>query len=234
MNRRTPPALLSTDEVARHCAHETERFFLSNRCDTRYGYELFRRALVERDEVAWEKVYVQYLPLVNGWIRQHSLFAQSGEEAQYFANRAFERMWRAMTPDKFKRFPNLKSMLRYLQLCVQSVIVDNARRAGRAFENELDESRSYDHRPSDSVIEGQVIDHLQNQALWRIVSKRLQNEKERHAVYGCFVLNLKPREVCIRFHDVFDNVNEVYRVKQNVLARLRRDPDLIDLFAERV
>ena len=54
------------------------------------------------------------------------------EEPQYFANRAFEKMWGVLSPQKFGQFPNLKSLLRYLQMCVHSVIVDYARRGEQA------------------------------------------------------------------------------------------------------
>jgi hypothetical protein len=39
-------------------------------------------------------------------------------------------------------------------------------------------------------------------------------------------LALKPREIYTRSGGLFDNVKEVYRVKENVLARLRRDAEL--------
>jgi hypothetical protein len=45
-------------------------------------------------------------------------------------------------------------------------------------------------------------------------------------VYASFALGLKPREIYARSGGLFDDVKEVYRVKENVLARLRRDPEL--------
>jgi hypothetical protein len=57
----------------------------------------------------------------------------------------------------------------------------------------------------------------------------LHDEKERRVVYGSFVLALKPRELYAQFQDTFRDVNEVYRVKENVLARLRRDAELAEL-----
>ena len=45
-------------------------------------------------------------------------------------------------------------------------------------------------------------------------------------VYGSFVLALKPRELYAQFRETFRDVKEVYRVKENVLARLRRDAEL--------
>ena len=51
-------------------------------------------------------------------------------------------------------------------------------------------------------------------------------------VYGYFVLALKPRELCDPYPHTFRNVQHVYRVKENVLARLRRDGLLEALFGQ--
>jgi hypothetical protein len=51
-------------------------------------------------------------------------------------------------------------------------------------------------------------------------------------VYGSFVLALKPRDLYAQFRDTFRDVREVYRVKERVLARLRRDAELEKLFRE--
>jgi DNA-directed RNA polymerase specialized sigma24 family protein len=115
--------------IAHRCARETELFFQRQGHDPRYCFELFRRAIVEHDHCAWELVYAQYRPLVTGWVTRHAAFPTSGEEAQYFVNRAFEKMWLALAPEKFGQFANLKSLLRYLQMCVHSVILDHVRAA---------------------------------------------------------------------------------------------------------
>jgi len=53
-----------------------------------------------------------------------------------------------------------------------------------------------------------------------------------NVVYGTYVLDLKPRELCRRYRSVFSSVREVYRIKQNVLARLRRDEQWAAQFLE--
>jgi hypothetical protein len=64
-------------------------------------------------------------------------------------------------------------------------------------------------------------------SLWDAVTARLTDEKERQVVYGSFVLALKPRVLYEQFQRLFLSVDEVYQIKQNVLARLRRDADFI-------
>jgi len=223
---------LMLDELARRCARETEAFFQGKRCDSRYGFELFRRAIVERDERAWHLLYAQYDALVAGWVQRHPLLSASGEDASYFVNRAFERMWLALSPEKFARFDDLKSVLRYLQMCVHSVIVDHVRREDRDIDEIQEETRSSDGDAVESTLESQVFDRMVNEQFWQLVHTRLRDDREWLVIYGSFVLGLKPREMLGQYDHLFNDVSEVYRVKQNVLTRLRRDRQMVQLVAE--
>jgi hypothetical protein len=64
---------------------------------------------------------------------------------------------------------------------------------------------------------------MQRRALWDLIKARLQDEKEHSVIYGSFVLALKPQELYELFQNLFSDVDEIYRIKQNVLFRLRRD-----------
>ena len=220
--------------IAHRCADETERFFRRLSHDPRFCFELFRRALVVRVDGAWELIYQQYLPLVSSWVERHSAFAASGEEVQYFVNRAFEKMWQAVTPRKFGRFPELKSLLRYLQMCVHSVVLDQVRVAERSIVGVQVESRAAENRVKGPTIEDQALGQVRRQEFWDQINARLRDEKERLVVYGSFVLALKPRELYAQFRETFCDVNQVYRVKENVLARLRRDAELCEFLGRDV
>ncbi len=217
---------LTIANISDRCAQETALFFQHSAYDPRYCYELFRRAIVEHNQHAWTAIYSQYRLLVTSWIQRHPAFEASGEEADYFANRTFEKMWASVVPDRFASFPDLKSLLRYLQMCAHSVLVDY----GRASEQET--SGLDDEVPGDEIkvqgpgTEEEAIEQVNREELWRWLKERLRNEKERQAIYGSFMLALKPREVYEQFPQLFADVNEVYTVKQNIIARLRRDPEL--------
>jgi len=130
--------------IAHRCAQESERFFRRLSNDPRYCFELFRRAILERSQEAWELVYAQYHALVLKWAALHPALSATVEEPQYFVNRAFEKMWLSITADKFVCFPDLKSVLRYLQMCVHSVIVDSARRAEQSSADASTEEENYE------------------------------------------------------------------------------------------
>ncbi len=224
--------LLSLGSISQRCAQETDLFFRRQDYDPRYCFELFRRAILHNNERAWEFVFHQYRPLVTSWVKRHSAFSSTGEEVQYFVNRAFERMWSALTPEKFDRFSNLKAVLSYLQLCVHSAIIDAVRLAGPT-------TVDIDQKPTvirggtpGSSIEALALQRAQNEELWRLIGERMGDEKERLVVYGSFVLALKPRQLHSQFQGSFESVQEIYRIKQNVLARLRRDRALKEFLGD--
>jgi DNA-directed RNA polymerase specialized sigma24 family protein len=136
------------------------------------------------------------------------------------------KMWSAMTAEKFAKFPDLKSVLRYLQMCVHSVIMDEVRR-GDQTKLSLDDDELIERIDvgEDSHAEA-TLERVDREGVWALIGARLKDDKERQVVYGSFVLGLKPRELAERFADTFQDVREVYRVKENVLARLRRDTEL--------
>lgn len=215
---------LSLTGVVRRCAQESDLFFKRLDNDPRFCFELFRRAIADRHAGAWETIYRQYTPLVSRWVQRHSLFTALDEEVDYFVSGAFQKMWSVLTPEKFAQFPDLKSVLRYLQMCVHSVLVDHMRRQERAslLDDEVEEATP-SHEP---VLDEAVLDGMARAELWQQLTRRLKDDKERQVVYGLFVLALKPREIYDQYRETFSSVNEVYRVKENLIARLRRDTDL--------
>lgn len=217
--------------IAHRCSQETERFFRRLEHDPRYCFELFRRAVTERSQAAYELLYRQYQALVFSWIERHPSMAGLDEETQYFVNRTFEKMWRALTPAKFERFPDLKSLLSYLKLCAHSVVVDYAR-AGqpKVVDEELAELQLA-NTAADTDLEADTVAQMEQQEFWRLISERLNDDKERIVLYGAFVLALKPRDLLSRYPGTFVDVTEIYRTKQNLLERLRRDKELHQLLA---
>jgi hypothetical protein len=117
-------------------------------------------------------------------------------------------------------------------MCVHSVILDQVRVAEQSVVGIQTEDLAAESRASGPAVENQALDRMHRQELWDQINARLRNGKERRVVYGSFVLALKPRELYAQFRETFRDVNEVYRVKENVLARLRRDAELRKILGE--
>jgi hypothetical protein len=72
----------------------------------------------------------------------------------------------------------------------------------------------------------QIVDRSQADSLWEWIEGRLKNDQERRVVYCSFVLDLKPSQIYDQYKDIFQSVREIYQIKENILARLRRDQEL--------
>jgi len=218
------PAQLSLPALVRRCAIEGEHFYRSRPYDARFAHELFRRALVERDEIAWEHIYSHYSPLVESWVRRNGAFAGSGESSEFFVGAAFTKFWRAVTPERFTTFSTLAALLSYLQLCTGSVVIDSVRAQSWA-EMVSEEALPAGQVPQESP-DQQALERVERSEFWCYVDAQLHNDAERAVVLGSFVLGMKPSEISEQRPDLFVSVTDVYNVKRNVLSRLSRNAEL--------
>jgi DNA-directed RNA polymerase specialized sigma24 family protein len=226
-----PAALAQMDlaTLVRRCAAESERFYRGQQHDTCFSYELFRRALVLRDEAAWEQLYHHYSSLVEGWTRRSGAFTSSGESSEYFVVGAFTKFWRAITPERFAAFPTLASLLQYLQLCATSVVIDSVR--AQSWSEMLPEETISPHHGPQTSPDEEAMSRVDREEFWRFINEQLNSECERVVVYCSFVLGLTPRAIYAKRGELFSSVNDVYNVKRNVLGRLSRNQQLRQLIA---
>lgn len=207
------------------CTQEREKFRYGQASDSRYAYELFRRALYECNQHAWQILYQQYASLVDHWIQRNVAFRNSLEQSETLVSEAFTRFWHAIPPERFASFPNTASLLHYLHICAGSVVIDNVRSANRFISAD---QWSHNHVPQVAPDE-EVLERMNQQELWSYITTLLKSEAEYVVMFDSFVNGLKPRDICARHSELFSQVKDVYMIKQNVLARLSRDRRLRDL-----
>ncbi len=224
------PERLSINELARCCTEETNKFLKQDASNDRFCLELFRRAIVKRDDDAWACVYQQYAPLVLTWVTQRQsaavLLGQDGSAP--LVNAAFAKFSQALTPVKMDNFDTLAAILKYLKMCVHSVVADEVRsRQARQYEETLE---SIEQEPATDDPADDVVSNLSAQDLWQIIQEELNGEDERVLVYLAYVQGMKPGEITSLYPRFFPSVDDVYRIKRNVLERLRRNKRLQLLF----
>ncbi len=226
-----PAALVQMDlaTLVRRCATESEHFYRGLPHDTSFSYELFRRALVERDELAWEQLYRHYSGLVEGWIRRSGAFISSGESSEYFVVGAFTKFWRAISAERFASFPTLASLLQYLQLCATSVVIDSVR--AQSWSEMLPEDTIAPNNGPQTSPDEEAVNRVDREEFWQFINEQLNGEVERVVVYCSFVLGLTPRAIYAKRSALFASVNDVYNVKRNVLGRLSRNQQLRQMVA---
>jgi hypothetical protein len=215
--------LASLSEVARRCHEETERFFQRLVHDTKFCYELFRRALAQRDDDAFELLMANYRGLVTSWVRRHPKFSQTGEAPDLFANTAFERLWIAIPPARFMRFTDLRALLKYLQICVHSSVADHMRGIEPTLSLEPDNPDAPLREPASPE---PALSGAEKAEVWAAVLAEMRTQKERVVLQCCFALRMKPSEAYEEYPSIFASVQDVYRTKQNVIERLRRNEAL--------
>jgi DNA-directed RNA polymerase specialized sigma24 family protein len=220
---------LPLTELARRCREETQRFLGGGDRDDAYCFEIFQRAVVHRDDDAWAAIVGQYRGIVLSYVSQHSAAGVLRETDDYWINRAFQRFWTAVSPDRFGHFPDLPSLLKYLKMCVHSVLMDEMRSRRAAATTSLDDVP--ETFPARTNAERTVLGELSGQQLWSVINRELQDEAERKVVLLSFARDLKPAEIAERHPELFASVADVYRIKRNVIERLRRNAEIRSFLA---
>ena len=217
MHRNVDVRSLSLTDLADACAEDSRRSATPTTAAYSTCLELFRRAIQEHDQQAWDLAFQQYRRIIISWVSRNPSFYATGEEADFFAHEAFARMWEYLTPEKFDRLSDLRSLLSYLKMCVNSTLVDYIRRLDKP-EEELSETIPH---PQETGMEA-----ADRERLWRMIEAQLHDDKEWLVVRGLFVLSYKPGELYSHYRSIFRDVREIYTIRENVLNRLRRDHNL--------
>lgn len=217
---------MTVTDLALRCAQETNLYFDHQEYDSRFCFELFRRAIQNNDEHALEVVIVQYQPLVTRWVdrwmSKHPNFLVFNEETQDFVAQAFERFWISFTPAKFDKSPNIAAVLRYLQMCANGACVDALRKQRRIqMEREMEGKEQELSEPSPTPE-----DLLQQDEIWQLVRRKAKDHAEYIVIYASFFLALSPREILAEYPNEFRDIKEVYQHKANFLERLERDDEM--------
>jgi DNA-directed RNA polymerase specialized sigma24 family protein len=184
-------------------------------------YELFRRAIVERDQSAWAQIHAHYRVLLIAWARQSSVSLLIPEQLEDIADQALARAWSALTPARFVEFPELPALLAYLRTCVATVLIDMARAEATRTRTLQKLSPGAPSSPEEIVI-----DAIEQAALWRIVSTLIVSPQEDLIVRQNIVRGVPPRALLARRPDLFRSIDEVYATKRNLIGRLQRNQDL--------
>jgi DNA-directed RNA polymerase specialized sigma24 family protein len=198
-----------------------------NRNADHEGYELFRRAIDERDEQAWAEGAARYRPQLIAWASRYSASAPIREYYADIADNAFARAWTALTLRPFASFPTLAALLAYLRTCVFSVVIDCAR-------TDLHFDRLAEVIEADYVAtpEQIVLVQLDRDELWRIASSVAETTQQQCVLLSSYVYGLSPRAILERHPGLFADAVEIYTIKRNLLSRLKHCPEIRQFYQE--
>ncbi len=214
---------LNLTDLQQRCAEESSRFFKKLHYDAKYCYEIFHRAIVNRNETAWEALVTQYTPQLRRWFYAHPNHHNSEEEPEFFINGVFLRFHKTIAPHRFLQFDSLAQVLSYLRLTLHNQITDDLRKQ-RAPKVDIDEL--YDMADDTAVAD----DPLDKREFWALILEHTNNEQEKALVDLMLAKQMKPAEIVAARPDLFDNVTQVYRNKENMMGRWRRNQKLQEMF----
>lgn len=216
-----------TSRLAELGAQETQRYRAGSPFDQRYMLEVFRRAIALRDEEAWQCLYQHYAPVVRSWLersrqRDRLPILLLEEDSATLVNAVFSRFARALPPQKWQAFSSLAAVLAYLKRCAHAVMVDalaGAQQRPHMISLEESETQLRAADPADQVLEAVSL-----QECWAMLMGVVRGDRERLVLFQSLVRGETPAHIQQCYPHLFPQVEEVYRLKRNVLERLRRHP----------
>jgi len=212
---------MSVSALARGCTCELNDYRHGDVCDNPYSMELLQLATVHRDPLAWEALQLCLSATALRWMRRHPLYARAclfDSEENYVAQ-AFARFWQACVLHEQLEFCTLAAALRYLHASLNGVVLDTLRTYLRPRELPLPEPGwAGEPLTEDDENSGDV---------WGIIQHMLPDAREQRVAYLLFHCGLKPREIVHYCPREFSKVNEIYRMRRNILLRLMRSADNI-------
>jgi hypothetical protein len=212
---------LGLSELIEQCVRQMSAYRRGEPSTDAYGVELLRRATIGRDLQAWMALQQCLAEVVLSWLRAHpsrEVAVRLDSEENYVAL-AFERFWWATTQSQQIQFRSFAAALQYLRASLHGALLDTVRAYVRPKEIPLPE-------PGESG-EPWAGDSSEGQELWEVIRRLLPNQREQRLAYLLFHWGLKPREIVHFCPQEFRSVEDIYRLRRNIVERLMRHADSI-------
>jgi hypothetical protein len=213
---------LSVSELVEHCLSEVNTYRRGEPCDARYCVELFRRAMMQRDTVARRAVEQCFHETMLGWLQSHpqkEVACRLDNEEHYVAQ-AFTRFWQVTARGEEMACQDLATTLCYLRASLHGTLLDAMRASSVSRRVPLPEPAE----PGATHVQG----HDEGQAGWESIQRLLPDEREQQAAYLLFHCGLTPREIIRCCPVAFSDVQELARLRRNIMERLLGDGDSLD------
>lgn len=208
------------------CQQEDDLFRQKLQVNPAHCFEIWRRAFQLRDERACDAVVTLYYRYAQVWVQGFLKKAlASSIEEDFLVNGAFIRIFRYITPERFKQFPHLATLMNYLKACCRGVVSDYLRQFKHDYYQEsLDENPA---KVEAAMPQGatEIISQQEFIEFWRLV-KRTLNELEQRAIFARYIEGMSPLDIVKTYPAFFLDIDAVRRTLKNALWKLRHDPKL--------
>jgi len=181
-----------------------------------YWLEMFRYALKEHDQSAQRWLQQKFSAILLNWIHDHpkSDLARRLRTEEYYIVETFRCFWNTLLKQQKFDLTSMADVLSYLHVNLNGVILDTL--------------RNYSS-PQDALLtstsmarEVQSNENGSTHEIWGLMEGKLSNARERRMAYLLFQCALKPGEIVDRFPSEFSDVNEISRIRRNIVELLNR------------
>jgi DNA-directed RNA polymerase specialized sigma24 family protein len=213
-----PEQALSISALVEQCQQEMQAYRRGEPSNEAYGLELLRRAIMQGDQAAWAGVQQCLGEMVRGWLRCHSSRSAAccWESEENYVALAFERFWQA-TAQQRVAFETFAGALAYLRASLHGAMLDTLRAYSRPKEVSLPEAGESGEPYGE--------DQTDSNDVWEILQSLLPNGREQRLAYLLYHCGLKPREIVRFCPQEWSNIQEIYRLRRNIMERLLRNAD---------
>ncbi len=182
--------------------------------------ELLRRAIAHSDQDAWTGFQQCLEETVLTWLHEHPSreAACRGLCEKHVVVQAFERFRRAAVQAQMA-FETLAGILVYLQASLNGVILDTLRTLSRP--------KAVSLLVPGLAGEPRMEDQMDSNEIWEVLQTLLPSARERRLAYLLYHCGLGPREILQCYPQGWSDVQEIYRLRRNILERLLRYADSI-------
>ncbi|HEX7735117.1 MAG TPA: hypothetical protein VF458_09640 [Ktedonobacteraceae bacterium] len=211
-----PPSEMSLVELQNRCWWEMEKFSHRQQCAEEYCLEIFRRALVLRNEQAWEILIQRFSATIIGWLRRHPYREEAARlhiQEKDYADLTIARLWVAAHNQPLE-FHSLAGALWFLRKTLNAAVIDTIR-----------EMKSKELPLQETAFVEPAAPEEEDLERWETIKSMLPDEREKRLAQLLFYCNLTPREVVHYCPQEFSDIQEVYKLKRGILDRLRRNKD---------
>jgi hypothetical protein len=207
---------LSVSALVDLCREEIQSYRRREPSNGAHGLELLRRAIERGNQDAWAGLQQCLEESVRGWLRchPHRGVAWRWESEENYVALAFERFWQATARQQVV-FKTFAGALAYLRASLHGAILDTLRSYSRPREISLPEPGE----PGEPYVE----DRIDSSEVWEILQKMLPSEREQRLAYLLYHCGLKPREIVRFCQEEWSDIQEIYRLRRNILERLLRN-----------
>lgn len=215
------PSTLDLSTLEACCRSEIEHACLEDPAKASFSIELLRRATSQDNQQAWEGWQRCFGEILRSWLRRHpraELVCHFDSEEHCLA-RTFEGLRQAMAAEQLPTRTQLSTVLRYLQACLNGVLLDALRSKARPQCIRLQEPADPEEQPEGGTPPAHQV--------WVHIQAPFPDALEQRVAYLLFDCHLSQEEMFCFAPKEFRDVQEIRHLQGEILLRILHHADFV-------